>query len=63
MSQFGPVRISLVVNPSLHVGSFVQAMIDAGQSCGVSVPRSAVLYGTDGTSVQVVRGGWLKSIG
>jgi hypothetical protein len=30
-------------------------MIKTGQSCGVSVPLTAVLYGTAGTVVQVVR--------
>ena len=56
-SQLGHVRVSLAATtPSLLVGSFMRASIDAGQSCGVSVPKAAVLYGTDGTSVQVVRG-------
>jgi multidrug efflux pump subunit AcrA (membrane-fusion protein) len=55
-SQLGHVHISLAADPALHVGSFGQAKIDAGRSCGVSVPRTAVLYGADGTSVQVVRG-------
>ena len=30
-------------------------MIKTGQSCGVSVPLTAMLYGTAGTVVQVVR--------
>ena len=30
-------------------------MITTGQSCGVSVPLTAVLYGSAGTVVQVVR--------
>jgi hypothetical protein len=30
-------------------------MIKTGQSCGVSVPLTAVLYGSAGTVVQVVR--------
>jgi len=32
-----------------------RAMIKTGQSCGVSVPLTAVLYGSAGTVVQVVR--------
>lgn len=55
-SQLGHVHISLAADPALHVGSFGQVKIDAGRSCGVSVPRTAVLYGADGTSVQIVRG-------
>lgn len=55
-TQLGHVRVSLAPDPSLHIGSFVRATIDAGKSCGVSVPKTAVLYGTEGTSVQVIRG-------
>ncbi len=55
VTQMGHVRAILAPDPSLHVGAFVRATIEAGQSCGVSVPRSAVFYGTDGTTVQVVR--------
>lgn len=54
-SQMGHVRAILAPDPALHIGSFVRATIEAGQSCGVSVPRSAVFYGTDGTTVQIVR--------
>jgi len=56
MSQLGRVRISVERDPSLRLGSFARATIDASRSCGVSVPKSAVLYKTEGTSVQVVRG-------
>ena len=55
VTQMGHVRAILAPDPALHVGAFVRATIEAGQSCGVSVPRSAVFYGTDGTTVQVVR--------
>jgi hypothetical protein len=34
---------------------FVRATIDSKRSCGVSIPRSAVRYRSQGTSVQVVR--------
>jgi HlyD family secretion protein len=37
------------------VNSSGRALIKTGQSCGVSVPLTAVLYGTAGTVVQVVR--------
>ena len=55
MSQLGRVRISVERDPSLRLGSFSRATIDASRSCNVSVPKSAVLYRTEGTSVQVVR--------
>lgn len=54
-SQLGRVRISVESNPTLRVGMFASATIDANRSCGVSVPRSAVLYRAEGTSLQVVR--------
>jgi multidrug efflux pump subunit AcrA (membrane-fusion protein) len=34
---------------------FARGTIDASHSCGVSIPRSAVQYQTEGTTVQVVR--------
>jgi multidrug efflux pump subunit AcrA (membrane-fusion protein) len=55
MSQLGRVRISVERDPSLRLGSFGRATIDASRSCGISVPKAAVLYKTEGTSVQVVR--------
>jgi multidrug efflux pump subunit AcrA (membrane-fusion protein) len=55
MSQLGRVRIALERNASLRLGNFARATIDASRSCGVSVPKAAVLYKTEGTSVQVVR--------
>jgi multidrug efflux pump subunit AcrA (membrane-fusion protein) len=55
MSQLGRVRIAVERDPSLRLGSFARATIDASRSCGVSVPKAAVLYKTEGTSVQVVR--------
>jgi multidrug efflux pump subunit AcrA (membrane-fusion protein) len=61
VSQLGRVRISIENDPSLHVGAFARATIDAQRSCGVSVPRSAVLFRTEGTSVQVVRDGAVET--
>jgi multidrug efflux pump subunit AcrA (membrane-fusion protein) len=55
-SQLGEARISLELVSGLRVGMFARATIDADRSCGISVPRSAVMYQTGGTSVQVVRG-------
>jgi HlyD family secretion protein len=53
--QLGQVTISLTSNELLLVNSSGRALIKTGQSCGVSVPLTAVLYGTAGTVVQVVR--------
>lgn len=54
-TQLGRARISLERDPSLRVGKFATVAIDASRSCGVGVPRAAILYRTDGTSLQVVR--------
>lgn len=55
VSQLGQVRITIENDPSLRIGTFARATIDAAQSCGVSVPRSAVFFRTEGASVQVVQ--------
>src|SRR5581483_1902862 len=54
-SQLGQVFVSITTNRKLFVNSSGRAMIKTGQSCGVSVPLTAVLYGSAGTVVQVVR--------
>jgi multidrug efflux pump subunit AcrA (membrane-fusion protein) len=51
-TQLGRVRISLTNNPSLKVGMFARANIDAKRSCGVAVPRTAI----DRLTLQVVKG-------
>ncbi len=61
MNQLGKVRLAIDESPSLRVGTFVRATIDAKRSCSVSVPRSSVLYQTDGTSVQVVKSGVVET--
>jgi HlyD family secretion protein len=53
--QLGQVTISVTSNARLLVNSAGRALIKTGQSCGVAVPLTAVLYGTAGTVVQVVR--------
>ena len=42
-------------NRRLLVNSSGRALIKTGQSCNIAVPLTAVLYGTAGTVVQVVR--------
>jgi multidrug efflux pump subunit AcrA (membrane-fusion protein) len=50
-TQLGHVRIA-VSNPSLKVGMFARASIDAKRSCGVAVPYTAI----DHSTVQVIKG-------
>ncbi len=56
-SQLGHVRISLPKNPSLKVGMFARANIDARRSCGVAIPRTAI----DHLTVQVVKGNTVET--
>jgi multidrug efflux pump subunit AcrA (membrane-fusion protein) len=51
-TQLGQVRITLASDPSLKVGMFARASIDARRSCGIAVPRTAL----DHLTVQVVKG-------
>jgi HlyD family secretion protein len=53
-TQLGRARISLAGKPRLRFATFARAVIDSSRSCGLSIPRSAVTYRTNGASVQVV---------
>src|SRR6202047_4261644 len=55
-TQLGHARVSMERDPQLRLGMFARATIEANRSRGISVPRSAVFYRTEGPSVQVVRG-------
>jgi HlyD family secretion protein len=57
LSQLGRARVQITGNPNLRAGTFAIALIDTGRSCNMSVPLSAVLFGTKGSVVQVVRDG------
>ncbi len=54
-SQLGQVIISITTNRRLLINSSGRAQIRTGQSCGLSVPLTAVLYSSAGTVVQVVK--------
>jgi RND family efflux transporter MFP subunit len=54
-TRLGRVRIFLGDNPGLRVGSFARGSILTASGSGLAVPASAVLYGPDGATVQVVR--------
>jgi multidrug efflux pump subunit AcrA (membrane-fusion protein) len=51
-TQMGHVRLSLTKGPTLRIGMFARANIDAKRSCGVAIPRSAI----DHLTIQVVNG-------
>jgi multidrug efflux pump subunit AcrA (membrane-fusion protein) len=54
-SQLGQVFIGVTTNHKLLVNSSGRAQIKTGQSCGIAVPLTAILYGNAGTVVQVVK--------
>jgi len=56
-TQLGHVRISVTNNPSLKVGMFARANIDAKRSCGVAIPNTAI----DHLTVQVVKGNTVET--
>lgn len=56
-TQLGHIRIALTNNPSLKVGMFARASIDARRSCGVAVPNSAI----DHLTIQVVKGNTIET--
>lgn len=54
-SQLGQVFISVTSTRRLLANSAGRASIKTGESCGVAVPLTAVLYGNAGTVIQVVK--------
>jgi multidrug efflux pump subunit AcrA (membrane-fusion protein) len=56
-TQMGHVRLSLTKSPTLRIGMFARANIDAKRSCGVAIPRSAI----DHLTVQVVNGNTVET--
>jgi HlyD family secretion protein len=56
-TRLGKVRISLEAEPALRIGSFARGTVELVRRTGVAVPVSAVLYGIEGATVQVVLNG------
>ncbi|MBN9001621.1 MAG: HlyD family efflux transporter periplasmic adaptor subunit [Rhizobiales bacterium] len=54
-SQLGTAFIAVTSKRSLLVNASGRASIKTGESCGVAVPLTAILYSSAGTVVQVVR--------
>ena len=55
-TRLGRVRIFLGDDPQLRVGSFARGTIATASGRGLAIPASAVLYDSEGATVQVVRG-------
>jgi multidrug efflux pump subunit AcrA (membrane-fusion protein) len=60
-TQLARVRLSIGRNQNLRLGSFGRATINLGQTCGIVLPLSALLYDDDGTVVQIVRSGKIET--
>ncbi|WP_425328511.1 HlyD family efflux transporter periplasmic adaptor subunit [Rhodopseudomonas palustris] len=54
-SQLASVFVGISASTRLLANASGRAMIKTGESCGISVPLTAVLYSSAGTVVQVVR--------
>ena len=54
-TRLGRVRIFLGDNEGLRIGAFARGSIETASGRALAVPASAILYGPDGASVQVVR--------
>lgn len=54
-SQLGMAFVAIATKRPLLVNASGRASIKTGESCGVSVPLTAILYSSAGTVVQVVR--------
>jgi RND family efflux transporter MFP subunit len=55
-TRLGRVRIFLGDREGLRVGAFARGPIETASGRGLAIPASAVLYGPEGASVQLVRG-------
>lgn len=56
ITQVGQVRIQIITQrPRLLVNASGRATIKTGESCNVAVPLTAILYGSGGAVIQVVR--------
>jgi HlyD family secretion protein len=60
-SQLGQVVVGITPARKFLVNSSGRALIKTGQSCNISVPLTAILYGTAGTVVQVIRRGRVET--
>jgi len=60
-TRLGKVKVFFGVNPALRLGAFGRGTIEIGKSRGLGVPPSAVVYGPQGATIQVVTGDRVKT--
>ena len=56
-TRLGRARILLSRNPALKIGSFGRGTVNTARSNNIAVPQSAILYGSETASVQVIKDG------
>ena len=56
-SRLGRVRVSLIGNPPVAIGSFARGVIETGRNTVVTLPLSAITYARTGATVQSVTDG------
>jgi RND family efflux transporter MFP subunit len=57
LTRLGRVRVFLGDDARLRIGSFARGSLQTGQSHGLGVPSSAVVFDAGGAFVQIVRDG------
>jgi len=55
LTQSARARIQFRSQPSIKPGMFAKAWVDSARSCGATIPLASLLYGPQGSVVQVVR--------
>jgi HlyD family secretion protein len=56
-SRLGRVRVALIGNPPVAIGSFARGVIETGRKTAVTLPLSAITYARSGPTVQSVSDG------
>ncbi len=54
-TRLGKVRIAVPSESGLRIGAFAYATIELARKAAIAVPSTAVIYGVEGPSLQVVR--------
>ncbi|SEG34816.1 efflux RND transporter periplasmic adaptor subunit [Bosea lathyri] len=57
LSRLGRVRVALIGNPPVAIGSFARGVIETGRKTVVTLPLSAITYARSGATVQSVTEG------
>ena len=60
-TRLGRVRIFLGDNPALRIGGFARGVVETAKSRGIAIPASALLYGQENASVQVIVDGVVRT--